>query len=62
VSAQLRSVFVNLNAVLFSGGADFTFIPEKPPTTMPWEDAMCAEIHRVRFHIMINRELILIFV
>lgn len=32
-----------------SGGADFIFIPEKPPTTMPWEDAMCDEIHRVRF-------------
>ncbi|KAF9565213.1 6-phosphofructokinase, partial [Agrocybe pediades] len=31
-----------------AGGADFTFIPEKPPTTMPWEDAMCAEIHRHR--------------
>ncbi|KAH9481412.1 ATP-dependent 6-phosphofructokinase [Psilocybe cubensis] len=31
-----------------AGGADFIFIPEKPPTTMPWEDAMCAEIHRHR--------------
>ena len=30
-----------------SGGADFIFIPERPPRTMPWEDNMCAEIHRV---------------
>ncbi|KAF8962748.1 6-phosphofructokinase [Flammula alnicola] len=31
-----------------AGGADFIFIPEHPPATMPWEDAMCAEIHRHR--------------
>lgn len=32
-----------------SGGADFIFIPERPPKVMPWEDDMCAEIHRVSF-------------
>ncbi|KAF9475396.1 6-phosphofructokinase [Pholiota conissans] len=31
-----------------AGGADFIFIPERPPVTMPWEDNMCAEIHRHR--------------
>ncbi|KDR76336.1 hypothetical protein GALMADRAFT_247728 [Galerina marginata CBS 339.88] len=31
-----------------AGGADFIFMPEKPPSMMPWEDAMCAEIHRHR--------------
>jgi 6-phosphofructokinase 1 len=31
-----------------AGGADFIFIPERPPRTMPWEDNMCKEIHRVR--------------
>jgi 6-phosphofructokinase 1 len=31
-----------------AGGADFIFIPERPPKTMPWEDEMCAEIHRHR--------------
>ena len=30
-----------------SGEADFIFIPERPPRTMPWEDNMCAEINRV---------------
>ena len=30
-----------------SGGADFIFIPERPPSSMPWEDEMCAQIHRV---------------
>ncbi|TFK28096.1 6-phosphofructokinase [Coprinopsis marcescibilis] len=30
-----------------AGGADFVFIPERPPQ-VPWEDAMCAEIHRHR--------------
>ena len=30
-----------------SGGADFIFIPERPPTVMPWEADMCAEISRV---------------
>jgi hypothetical protein len=33
-----------------SGGADFIFIPERPPASQPWEDAMCAEIQRVGFH------------
>ena len=32
-----------------SGGADFIFIPERPPKVMPWEGEMCAEIHRVSF-------------
>ncbi|KAG2017796.1 6-phosphofructokinase [Coprinopsis cinerea AmutBmut pab1-1] len=31
-----------------AGGADFIFIPERPPTAMPWEDDMCAQIHRHR--------------
>ncbi|KAF8905050.1 6-phosphofructokinase [Gymnopilus junonius] len=29
-------------------GADFIFIPEKPPSEMPWEDHMCTEIRRHR--------------
>lgn len=29
-----------------SGGADFIFIPERPPK-VPWEADMCAEISRV---------------
>ena len=32
-----------------SGGADFIFIPERPPKVMPWEADMCAEISRVSF-------------
>ncbi|KAK0235885.1 phosphofructokinase domain-containing protein [Armillaria nabsnona] len=31
-----------------SGGADFIFIPERPPKVNPWEDEMCAAIHRHR--------------
>ncbi|KAG7451133.1 6-phosphofructokinase [Guyanagaster necrorhizus] len=31
-----------------SGGADFIFIPERPPKVTPWEDEMCAAIHRHR--------------
>ncbi|KAG6872553.1 hypothetical protein C0995_008897 [Termitomyces sp. Mi166 len=31
-----------------AGGADFIFIPERPPKTMPWEDEMCAAIQRHR--------------
>lgn len=31
-----------------AGGADFIFIPERPPQAMPWEDEMCNAIHRVR--------------
>ncbi|KAF8992840.1 6-phosphofructokinase [Cyathus striatus] len=31
-----------------AGGADFIFIPERPPKTMPWEDEMCEEIKRAR--------------
>ncbi|KAF8149841.1 6-phosphofructokinase [Crassisporium funariophilum] len=31
-----------------AGGADFIFIPERPPKTMPWEDNMCAQIRRHR--------------
>ncbi|KAG5635536.1 hypothetical protein H0H81_010933 [Sphagnurus paluster] len=27
-----------------AGGADFIFIPERPPKEMPWEDEMCAAI------------------
>ncbi|KIK10267.1 hypothetical protein K443DRAFT_670893 [Laccaria amethystina LaAM-08-1] len=36
-----------LNAGI-AGGADFIFIPERPPKKLPWEDEMCAEIHRHR--------------
>jgi 6-phosphofructokinase 1 len=32
----------------FSGGADFVFIPECPPTAENWEDEMCDVIKRVR--------------
>jgi 6-phosphofructokinase 1 len=31
-----------------AGGADFIFIPERPPKGMLWQDDMCAEIHRHR--------------
>ncbi|RXW24270.1 hypothetical protein EST38_g1574 [Candolleomyces aberdarensis] len=31
-----------------AGGADFIFIPERPPSAQPWEDEMCAEIGRHR--------------
>ncbi|KAF8896399.1 PFK protein [Infundibulicybe gibba] len=31
-----------------SGGADFIFIPERPPKAMPWEDEMCAAIRHHR--------------
>ncbi|KAJ3506368.1 hypothetical protein NLJ89_g6904 [Agrocybe chaxingu] len=31
-----------------AGGADFIFIPERPPPVNPWEDEMCAQIHRHR--------------
>ncbi|KAI5828599.1 6-phosphofructokinase [Schizophyllum commune Tattone D] len=31
-----------------SGGADFLFIPERPPTVNPWEDEMCEAIKRHR--------------
>ncbi|KAK7033127.1 ATP-dependent 6-phosphofructokinase [Favolaschia claudopus] len=31
-----------------AGGADFLFIPEQPPKSQPWEDEMCAAIHRHR--------------
>ncbi|KAI0303835.1 6-phosphofructokinase [Multifurca ochricompacta] len=31
-----------------SAGADFIFIPERPPKANPWEDEMCETIHRHR--------------
>ncbi|KAF7312296.1 ATP-dependent 6-phosphofructokinase [Mycena indigotica] len=31
-----------------AGGADFLFIPEKPPSSRPWEDEMCATIQKHR--------------
>ncbi|KAI9512025.1 phosphofructokinase domain-containing protein [Russula earlei] len=31
-----------------SSGADFIFIPERPPKADPWEDEMCEIIHRHR--------------
>ncbi|GLB40212.1 putative catalyzes the phosphorylation of D-fructose 6-phosphate to fructose 1,6-bisphosphate by ATP, the first committing step of glycolysis [Lyophyllum shimeji] len=31
-----------------AGGADFLFIPERPPKTMPWEDEMCEAIQHHR--------------
>lgn len=31
-----------------AGGADFIFIPERPPTADSWEDEMCAQIHKHR--------------
>ncbi|KAH7907937.1 phosphofructokinase-domain-containing protein [Hygrophoropsis aurantiaca] len=31
-----------------SAGADFIFIPERPPKADPWEDEMCEEIQRHR--------------
>ncbi|CAK5268725.1 unnamed protein product [Mycena citricolor] len=37
-----------LLAGVASGGADFLFIPERPPTSQPWEDEMCAAIQKHR--------------
>lgn len=37
--------------VLPSSGADFIFIPERPPTADPWEDEMCEVIQRVRLYV-----------
>lgn len=34
--------------VNLSGGADFIFIPERPPLHDPWEDQMCEAVERVR--------------
>ncbi|KAG5716248.1 6-phosphofructokinase [Termitomyces sp. T112] len=31
-----------------AGGADFIFIPERPPKNMPWEDEMCTAIQHHR--------------
>ncbi|KAF8071739.1 phosphofructokinase domain-containing protein [Lyophyllum atratum] len=31
-----------------AGGADFIFLPERPPKGMPWEDEMCAAIQHHR--------------
>ncbi|KAF9450349.1 6-phosphofructokinase [Macrolepiota fuliginosa MF-IS2] len=31
-----------------AGGADFIFIPERPPKVNPWEDEMCLEIQKHR--------------
>ncbi|KAG6816887.1 hypothetical protein H0H87_002007 [Tephrocybe sp. NHM501043] len=31
-----------------AGGADFIFIPERPPKSLPWEDEMCAAIQHHR--------------
>lgn len=39
-----------------SGGADFIFIPERPPLGDPWEDEMCTAIQRVR--VIINTTLL----
>lgn len=33
-----------------SGGADFIFIPERPPKGQPWEDEMCESIRKVLSH------------
>ena len=32
-----------------SAGADFIFIPERPPQSNPWEDEMCESIQNVSF-------------
>jgi 6-phosphofructokinase 1 len=34
-------------SVFHSSGADFVFIPERPPAVDPWEDEMCEAIQRV---------------
>jgi hypothetical protein len=33
--------------VFYSTGADFVFLPEKPPTDDDWETAMCDRLARV---------------
>lgn len=32
---------------ILSSGADFVFIPERPPKADPWEDEMCKIIQEV---------------
>ena len=32
---------------IISSGADFVFIPERPPKVDPWEDEMCEIIQKV---------------
>src|SRR6266702_1448456 len=39
---------VSVDSIL-SSGADFVFIPERPPKADPWEDEMCEIIHKVPF-------------
>lgn len=41
-----KSLLIYCNAPP-SGGADFIFIPERPPKGKPWEDEMCAAIQDV---------------
>lgn len=36
-----------------SAGADFIFIPERPPQSNPWEDEMCENIQRVRCFLIV---------
>ena len=37
-----------------SAGADFIFIPERPPQSDPWEDEMCEAIYRVCPSLLVN--------
>ena len=37
-----------------SGGADFIFIPERPPKADPWEDELCSEIKKVSVLVVVG--------
>lgn len=41
------TLLTSLSLIFRSGGADFIFIPERPPEGDPWEDEMCNAIKQV---------------
>ena len=46
------STCIHISRDISSAGADFIFIPERPPHGDPWEDEMCEAIQRVAtFHL-----------
>jgi hypothetical protein len=50
---SIRRTHISRN--LASAGADFIFIPERPPHGDPWEDDMCEAIQRVAtFHLYLE--------
>lgn len=46
---------IDISHDIASAGADFIFIPERPPHGDPWEDEMCEAIQRVAtFHLSLE--------